>query len=134
MTFMGEILSLQQFQDAARGHRGIPAEYVAEIYDRAARASRTVLTGLPSLGVFSSQQDRIAAFLEACRHLDRLVEEGQLSEGEPQCAIFLIILSDKRFFRAAQAFTAWAVPRYRDDLTTDSETADLFMRSNAVQY
>jgi hypothetical protein len=46
----------------------------------------------------------MAAFIAACRRLDTLVTEQQVTQDEAQIAILLMTVSDKRFFKAIQAF------------------------------
>jgi hypothetical protein len=134
---MGAILSREEFSNTLRGQRGMTPENVAEslrLYDGAARASSSALPDMPNLGFFSSQTERIGAFISSCKHLDKLVEQGKISTEEAIIAISLMAFSDKNFFKAARAFLRWGVPRYRDDLTTDSEIADYYLRNTAVSY
>jgi hypothetical protein len=130
---MGAILSQKQFSETLSEQRGMTAEIVAEclrLYDGAASAAHSVLPNMPGLGFFSTKQERVAAFISACKQLDRLVEDGRVSRDEALNAIGLMTLSDGNFLKATKAFTSWAVPRYREDLTTNSETADYWLRSN----
>jgi len=131
---MSTILSPQQFSQALQNMRGMPQEAVAEClrhYDGAARGARSALPRLPSLGLFSSERDRIAGFLSVCKHLDTLVEQNEISKEEAQVSLYLMTVSDKSCWRAVKAFMNWAAPRFRDDLTTNSETADTYLSNYA---
>ncbi len=133
---MSTLLSPQEFRHALRNMPGMPENAVAECvecYDGTARAAQRVLPQMPNLGLFSSQRDRIAAFLSVCKHLDTLVEQKEVSQNEALSSLTLMMLSDKNFHKAFKAFTNWA-PQFRSDLTTDSETADMYWRACRGSY
>ena len=74
------------------------------------------------------------AFLTVCQHFDSLVERSEISRDAAQVALILLKFSDKSFYRAFKAFTNWAVPRFRQDFTTNSETADAYLRCMVSPY
>jgi hypothetical protein len=133
---MSTLLSPEEFAQALRNMRGMPESAPAEsvrYYDGAARAARSALSHMPSLGFFSSGSDRIAAFLSICKHLDTLVQRKDISQDEAILSLLLMMVSDKGFLKAFTAFTN-SVPQFRSDLTTNSETADIYWRSLEGRY
>jgi hypothetical protein len=101
------------------------------VFEGAARASKSALPLVPKLGFFSSQKEKIEAFLTVCHHLDKLVANGSITQPEAQMAIQVMMVSSKDFDKAMREFTNWAVPKWRpfNEYTTNSITADRYLNS-----
>jgi len=135
---MPTLLSAEQFANALRQFAGIPPDSVEEgvrLYKGAARGAERSLRSLPSLGFFSSQEERVAAFIAVCKQLDRQVEEEDITPDEAHMALFLMMASDKTFYKAMRSFTNYAY-RFRNDVFahTDSETADRYFKGMADSW
>ena len=87
--------------------RGTPSitgnEPEFEAFQEADAATEKALTRMPGIG-FASIKKRFNAFSAVCRHLDAMIEQGEVDMGGAQLAILILRLGHKPFLKAVIAF------------------------------
>ncbi|NPD68715.1 hypothetical protein HN018_13110 [Lichenicola cladoniae] len=95
-------------------------------YDDAAVAAEEVRRAMPGIG-FASMSKRYNAFVAVCRHLDSMIEKGELTADGAQLAIVILRVASKPFVKAAVAFDIYG-PRLRFATRADlPRTAQSYM-------
>lgn len=83
------------------------SEYELEDLDRdwddAMEAAVSAAASMPGIGLASTVQ-RVNAFLAVCRHLDQMIEQGNISLSQSQLAIMILRLSNNKFKKAVTMF------------------------------
>lgn len=126
------ILSQYQFSQALQQMCGCKQEAVKELlpfYDEAARAAKLALPRLPKLGFFSSQDEKVTAFISTCVFLDKQLEKGEITPDGTQVALLLMMVSDKGFHKATKAFAHHAYQFRNTDMTSNSDTLMMWFNS-----
>lgn len=72
-------------------------------FDRIAEAAIQVRTTMPGIGVMSVRQ-RLNCFMAVCRHLDSIIECGELEQAEAQIVLLVLRLKDRKFRKAITMF------------------------------
>ncbi|MCM0753687.1 hypothetical protein M7784_00265 [Desulfovibrio aminophilus] len=80
-----------------------PIDISADQFNTARDAADKVKQAIPEIGTMSVK-GRMNAFLAVCRHLDNLLDEGELDQFEAQLALMLLRLESKAFSKAAVMF------------------------------
>ena len=122
---MNGVLSQHDFVRALQQMCGTTVEAAEELlpfYSEAAQAASLALPHLPKLGFFSSQDERVSAFISACLLLDEQVEKGKISPDGTQVALMLLMVSEKDFHKATKAFANYAHQFRNRAMTSDSDT------------
>jgi len=87
---------------------GLDAEW--ENFDSLAKAALKVREKMPGNGFFSVY-GRINCFMSVCRHLDTMIEDGDLNLSGSQIVLIILRLKDRKFRKAIGMFDLrW--PRY----------------------
>jgi hypothetical protein len=58
---------------------------------------------MPGIG-FASAQGRLNCFMAVCRHLDSLIEAGEIDLGESQLLLNLLRMTNRKFMKAITMF------------------------------
>ncbi len=58
---------------------------------------------MPSIG-FVSASARMNCFLAVCRHLDEMIDSGEISLGESQLVLMILRFKNKKFLKAITMF------------------------------
>lgn len=100
------MVSKEDFVRLVSKARPLPAEELAEIdgqYEAAAEAARQLAASMPGIGIVSVTK-RLNAFFAVCRHLDKLVESGEISASEGQLSLLILRVANRTFLKAATMF------------------------------
>ena len=76
-------------------------------FDRIIETALDVQAAMPGIGFVSIKQ-RLNCFMAVCRHLDSLVEGGDLTMSEVSIILGVLKLKDRRFGKAIAAFEMYA--------------------------
>ena len=76
-------------------------------YDAIVAAANELVASMPSIGIFSARK-RFSSFIQTCRSLDSIMNDGRLSFNDAACVLVLLRLTNSRFRKAAQWFEAQA--------------------------
>ena len=72
-------------------------------FEEAAHAAVKLSTMMPGIGVLSVSS-RLNCFYAVCRHLDAMIDDGELSLDDTQLALNILRLKDRTFKKAIIAF------------------------------
>ena len=72
-------------------------------FDALVDAALKVRASMPEIG-FGSAKGRMNCFLAVCRHLDTMIENGEISLSDSQAVLNILRLKDRKFRKAITTF------------------------------
>lgn len=72
-------------------------------FEQVAESASKVRAAMPGIG-FGSASKRINCFMAVCRHLDSMVDDGELDPSEAQLVLNMLRLKEKKFQKAISMF------------------------------
>lgn len=78
-------------------------EELSSHWEDAHEAATIVEAAMPGIGFLSTRQ-RLNAFFAVCRHLDQMIDGGEIDLARAQLAMSILRVSNKRFLKAVTMF------------------------------
>lgn len=99
------MITKEEFYELAKASGGDPTLIENELsnFDGAVDAAMQARAAMPGIG-FMSVKQRLNCFMAVCRHLDSVVESGELEESDAQIALLILRLKDRKFRKAISMF------------------------------